>query len=227
ARAAAALAHADRGLGAAAAVRRRPGAGPVRAVGAHAHVRADRLGCGRDLRPRPLRAPARRARPPRACAVRAARPRSHLRVPRAGGGGGAGMTALLWLTRDLRVHDHPALRAALDRCGQIVPVFCFDDRLLRGRHASGPRTQFMLESLADLDERLGGTLVFLHGAPERELTTLASEARATELHFSADSGPFARRRIRRLTAAMRRTEVESFAHPGLHAVDDLDRIRTQ
>ena len=28
-----------------------------------------------------------------------------------------------------------------------MPVFCFDDRLLRGRHASGPRTQFMLESL--------------------------------------------------------------------------------
>jgi hypothetical protein len=47
------------------------------------------------------------------------------------------MTALLWLTRDLRVHDHPALRAALDRCERVVPVFCFDDRLLGGRHASG------------------------------------------------------------------------------------------
>jgi deoxyribodipyrimidine photo-lyase len=58
---------------------------------------------------------------------------------------------------------------ALDRCERVVPVFCFDDRLLRGRHASGPRTQFMLESLADLDERLGGTLVFRHGPPEREL----------------------------------------------------------
>src|ERR1044072_9091291 len=51
------------------------------------------------------------------------------------------MTALLWLTRDLRLHDHPAQWAALDDHERVVPVFCLDDRLLHGRHASGPRTQ--------------------------------------------------------------------------------------
>ena len=83
------------------------------------------------------------------------------------------MTALLWLTRDLRVHDHPALRAALERCERVVPAFCFDGRLLAVRHASGPRTQFLLECLADLDERLDGTLVVRRGLPERELPLLA------------------------------------------------------
>ena len=136
------------------------------------------------------------------------------------------VTGLVWFTRDLRIRDHPALRAALDRCERVVPVFCFDDRLLRGRHASGPRTQFMLESLADLDERLGGTLVFRHGSPERELTALAGEAGATEVHFSADSGPFARRRLERVAAALREVGVCACGHPGLHAVDDLDAIRT-
>ncbi len=135
------------------------------------------------------------------------------------------MTALLWLTRDLRVHDHPALRAALDSGGGVVPVFCFDERLLRGRHASGPRTQFLLECLADLDERLGGLLVVRHGPPERELPAVAREAGARELHFSADSGPFARRRIERVRGALRDLDVH--AHPGLHAIDDLDAIRTQ
>ena len=62
------------------------------------------------------------------------------------------MTAILWLRRDLRVHDHPALEAARTRRRHLVPVFCFDDRLLHGRHASGPRTQFLLECLADLDD---------------------------------------------------------------------------
>jgi deoxyribodipyrimidine photo-lyase len=139
----------------------------------------------------------------------------------------ASMTALLWLTRDLRLHDHPALRAALDRCDLVVPVFCFDDRLLRGRHASGPRTQFMLECLADLDQRLDAGLVFRHGPPERELPALAREAGAGEMHFSADSGPFARRRIGRVARAMREAGVECFAHAGLHAVDDLEELRTQ
>jgi deoxyribodipyrimidine photo-lyase len=134
------------------------------------------------------------------------------------------MTALLWLTRDLRLHDHPALRAALDRGDGVVPVFCFDERLLRGRHASGPRTQFLLECLAEFDERLGGGVVFRHGPPERELPALAREVGATSLHFSADSGPFARRRIERVVRA---AGIECVAHPGLHAVDDLDAIRTQ
>jgi deoxyribodipyrimidine photo-lyase len=134
------------------------------------------------------------------------------------------VTVVLWLTRDLRVHDQPALRAALDRGDGIVPVFCFDDRLLRGRHASGPRTQFLLECLADLDERLDGLLVIRRGAPERELPQLAREADATELHFSADSGPFARRRIERVVQA---AGIECIGHPGLHAVDDLDAVRTQ
>jgi len=92
------------------------------------------------------------------------------------------VTALLWLTRDLRVHDHPALRAALRSCAAVVPVFCFDERLLRGRHASGSRTQFMLECLADLDERLGGTLVLRRGRPEEELLELARAVGARELH---------------------------------------------
>ena len=137
------------------------------------------------------------------------------------------MTALVWFTRDLRVHDHPALRAALDRADRVVPVFCFDDRLLSGRNASGPRTQFMLECLADLDDALGGILVIRRGPPERELPALAREAKAGELHFSADSGPFARRRIERVTGALAEAGVECFAHPGLHAVDDLDDLRTQ
>ena len=64
------------------------------------------------------------------------------------------MTAILWLRRDLRFHDHPALEAARAAADHLVPVFCFDERLLHGRHASGPRTQFMLECLADLDRSL-------------------------------------------------------------------------
>ena len=64
------------------------------------------------------------------------------------------MIVLLWFRRDLRLHDHPALHAALDTADQIVPVFCLDDWLLHGRHASGPRTAFLLGCLADLDQQL-------------------------------------------------------------------------
>jgi deoxyribodipyrimidine photo-lyase len=137
------------------------------------------------------------------------------------------VTALLWLTRDLRIHDHPALRAALDAHEVVVPVFCFDKRLLHGRHASGPRTQFMLDCLEDLRESLDGQLAVRHGPPERVLTELAGETGAHTVHFSADSGPFARRRMERVWRALEGAGVAPSPHPGLHAVDDLSALRTK
>ena len=89
-------------------------------------------------------------------------------------------TAIVWFRRDLRVHDHPPLRAALDAHERVVPVFVLDDALLHGRHASGSRTQFMLECLKDLRGALqqrGGNLVIARGKPERELIELAARAR--------------------------------------------------
>ena len=135
-------------------------------------------------------------------------------------------SALVWFRRDLRVHDHPALRAALDTAERVIPVFCFDDRLLRGRHASGPRTQFMLECLADLRASLrdrGGDLVIRHGPPERELPALADEVGAADVHLTTDVSSFARRRDDRVRRAL---ALPLHAHPGVSVVDDAADVRT-
>jgi deoxyribodipyrimidine photolyase len=39
-------------------------------------------------------------------------------------------TSLVLFTRDLRVHDHPALTAAAGSADQVVPLFLLDDALL-------------------------------------------------------------------------------------------------
>jgi len=139
-------------------------------------------------------------------------------------------TALLWYRRDLRVHDHPALEAARAGVDRLVPVFCLDDRLLHGRHASGPRTQFLLECLRALDAALaerGSRLVVRHGPPERELAALVRETDADAVHFSADVTPYARRRGRLVREALASEAVELRAHPGLYAVDAPGEIRTR
>jgi deoxyribodipyrimidine photo-lyase len=139
------------------------------------------------------------------------------------------MSSIVWLRRDLRLHDHPALCAALAAGGGLIPCFCLDPRLLAGRHASGPRTQFMLECLADLDVSLrerGSRLVVRHGEPERVLPELARRAGAATVHLSADAGGFARERDRRVEEALRRDGVRAILHPGVFAVDDLEALRT-
>ena len=139
------------------------------------------------------------------------------------------MVALVWFRRDLRVHDHPALCAALASREQIVPVFCLDDRLLHGRHASGPRTAFLLECLTDLDSQLaerGARLVIRHGPPERELPALAGDTGASEIHLSRDPGPYEATRGRRVRAALEQAGVTGHAHPGVSVVNDVRAIQT-
>jgi deoxyribodipyrimidine photo-lyase len=140
------------------------------------------------------------------------------------------VTAIVWLRRDLRVHDHPALHAALAEHERVVPVFCLDERLLRGRHESGPRTQFLLECLADLDGSLrerGSGLVLRKGPPEQELAQLARETKADAVHFTTDVTPFARKRGALVRSALTEAGVELHGHPGLGAIDDVGAPRTQ
>jgi deoxyribodipyrimidine photo-lyase len=140
------------------------------------------------------------------------------------------LTAIVWFRRDLRVHDHPALRAALEQNERVVPVFCLDEALLRGRHASGPRTQFLLECLAELDGSLrerGSGLLLRRGPPERELAELVRQTNARALHFSSDVTPFARARGARVRSALEGSGVELHGHPGLGAIDELGAPRTQ
>jgi deoxyribodipyrimidine photo-lyase len=139
------------------------------------------------------------------------------------------VTAVLWLRRDLRISDHPALAAAAAGGGPVVPFFCIDPALLGGRFASGPRTQFMLESLADLGRSLalrGSGLVIRSGDPAVEVVRLAREVGADTVHATVDAGPFARQRDRATAGALKDAGIALVGHPGLFAVDNLDALRT-
>lgn len=139
-------------------------------------------------------------------------------------------TGIVWFRRDLRVRDHPALRAALASHERLVPVFCFDDRILHGRHESGSRTQFLLECLGELDSELrgrGSGLVIRHGKPEREIVAVALEAGASAVHFTREATPFGRERGERCRKAFVAAGLEAHGYPGLHAIDDLHSILTR
>lgn len=58
--------------------------------------------------------------------------------------------AIWWIRRDLRLHDNPALHAAL-RAGTVVPVFILDPALTS---VSRRRTDLLLAYLRTLDRSL-------------------------------------------------------------------------
>jgi deoxyribodipyrimidine photo-lyase len=115
-------------------------------------------------------------------------------------------TAVVWFRRDLRLHDHPALVAALAQADRVAPLFVLDPALIAGRWRSPNRAWFMLASLAELAtslEAAGSTLVVRAGRPEEVVPAFAQEVRAGAVHVSRDHAPYGRARDRRVAEALR------------------------
>jgi deoxyribodipyrimidine photo-lyase len=133
-------------------------------------------------------------------------------------------TAIVLFTRDLRVHDNPALAGACARARQVVPLFVVDPAL------AGPpnRARFLAESVAALRARLrelGGDLVIRTGDPVAEAIRLATEARAGAVFVAADVSVYAARRERRLAAECAAHRVALEVTPG-HQVVPAGELRT-
>ena len=114
---------------------------------------------------------------------------------------------IVLFTRDLRVHDNPALHAACEECERVVPLFVLDDAILESFGAPN-RVAFLLDSLRDLDESLralGGALVVRRGDVVAEVSSLGCDA----VYLAEDVSSYARRRERRLRDAG--VEVRVFA----------------
>ena len=118
---------------------------------------------------------------------------------------------VVWFRRDLRVADHPGLRAAAD-AGPVVALFVLDPALLGRRHHSAPaRLRFLRAGLEALDAELasrGSRLVVREGAPEEVVPRVAQEADAGAVTFIREISPYGRARDARAVDALAAAGVE-------------------
>ncbi|MEU8607327.1 deoxyribodipyrimidine photo-lyase [Actinoplanes sp. NPDC048791] len=131
-------------------------------------------------------------------------------------------TAVVLFTRDLRVHDNPALAAACANAEQVVPLFVLDPDLQR---LSPNRALFLHQSLADLRETLrglGGDLVIRTGDPVAEVIKVATEVGAEGIALSTDVSGYARRREQRLEQECEQHRISLRLFPGTTVVPPGD-----
>ncbi|KUL50904.1 cryptochrome/photolyase family protein [Streptomyces sp. NRRL S-1521] len=127
-------------------------------------------------------------------------------------------TSVVLFTSDLRVHDHPPLRAAVARADAVVPLFVRDRAIADTGFAGPNREAFLADCLADLDRRLrerGGRLVVRGGDVVDQVRAVMAETDATELHLSGGVSGYAHARERRLRAALERDGGELLVHDGV------------
>ncbi len=102
--------------------------------------------------------------------------------------------SIVWFKTDLRLHDNETLIRAIEQSSEIIPVYCFDEEDYKitefGFQKTGNfRTQFLLESLLDLDSslrKLGSGLIILRGKPKVELYKLAKEYNVKKIYVKKE-----------------------------------------
>jgi deoxyribodipyrimidine photo-lyase len=123
-------------------------------------------------------------------------------------------------TRDLRVHDNPALAAAASAGDRVVPLFVLD-RALLARFGAPNRVAFLLHALRDLDASLrarGGALVLRDGDVVEQTMRVARETRAGAVFLGDDVSAYAQGRERSLQAACDAEDLTLRVLPGVTVV---------
>jgi deoxyribodipyrimidine photo-lyase len=125
-------------------------------------------------------------------------------------------TAIVLFTRDLRLHDNPALAGACASARQVVPLFVVDPALT----APPNRARFLADSLAVLREELrerGGDLVIRKGDPVAETIRLATRTAAQAVFVAGDVSLYAALREQHLARECGSHRIALEITPG-HAV---------
>jgi deoxyribodipyrimidine photo-lyase len=121
------------------------------------------------------------------------------------------VTSIVWFRDDLRLTDHPALRAALDRGGLVVLLYLFDEQSPGIRPLGGATRWWLHHSLAAHATEIatrGGRLVLRRGAAEEVLPALAAETGADAVFWNRRYSA-AREVDARVKAALRDRSIEA------------------
>ena len=119
------------------------------------------------------------------------------------------MTSILWLRRDLRKHDLPALGRAHEH-GSVMPLFVIDPVLWGS--AGRVRRAWLAASVLGARESFGELAVRV-GRPAEVLPAVAGEVAAGSVHVSAETTPYGRRRDAAVRKALGEVEWQPTGSP--------------
>ncbi|OXB61171.1 hypothetical protein ASZ78_008455 [Callipepla squamata] len=131
-----------------------------------------------------------------------------------------------WFRRGLRLHDNPALQAALRGAASLRCIYILDPWFAASSAVGINRWRFLLQSLEDLDNslrKLNSRLFVVRGQPTDVFPRLFKEWGVTRLTFEYDSEPFGKERDAAIIKLAKEAGVEVVIENS-HTLYDLDRI---
>ncbi|XP_037792441.1 cryptochrome-2-like [Penaeus monodon] len=136
------------------------------------------------------------------------------------------MTTIHWFRKGLRLHDNPALLAAIDESKELRPVFVLDPWFVRESRTGVNRWRFLAQTLVDLDtslKQLGSRLFVVRGKPEEVFPKLFKEWNVEKMTWEVDTEPYARIRDEKIEKLSKEHGVKVVCKVG-HTLYDTEKI---
>ncbi|XP_044742491.1 cryptochrome-1 [Chrysoperla carnea] len=110
-------------------------------------------------------------------------------------------TVIHWFRKGLRIHDNPALLAAIEEAvkssSALRPIFILDPLILTWMRVGPNRWRFLQQSLDQLNENLtkiGSKLYVIRGTPENVFKRIFKDWNISYITYEYDTEPYAKRR---------------------------------
>ena len=134
-----------------------------------------------------------------------------------------------WFRKGLRLHDNPALVAAIHSNLELYPVFILDPWFVKNAKVGQNRWRFLQQSLADLDSQLrdlGTRLFVLRGSPETTFKDIFTKWDVKKLTYEVDTEPYAKLRDEKISKLAKCDNVEVISMVS-HTLYDLKDVIQQ
>lgn len=122
---------------------------------------------------------------------------------------------IVWFRQDLRLHDNPALQAALADTERIIPIYIHDDNPAWSPGAASRWwLHHSLTALADKLKQLGSRLILRHGDSVRVLQQIIDETGAGAVYCNRVYEPAGLRRDKQLHRQLNGNGITFSVYPG-------------
>jgi deoxyribodipyrimidine photo-lyase len=126
-------------------------------------------------------------------------------------------TGLVWLRRDLRLHDNHAVYQALAECDKVFLCFVYDTSILQPLLDKGlnndRRVDFIWQSVEELDVELkkmnpSSGMIRLHGDPQHLIPEIANTLGVSCVYTNHDYEPSAQQRDLTVAASLKKWRID-------------------
>ena len=121
---------------------------------------------------------------------------------------------IYWIRRDLRIHNNPALKFAIDSGQPVIPVFIKDEFVDNLGSAPKWRLGLGLDHLVKHYKTYGLDIVFRTGSAEKVLTELISETHANQVIWARTYLPPLNDRDARIKLVLKQKGILAKSFPG-------------